>query len=146
MRNAILRSALLLSLALGLVAVVARAQMSVTLSSDIPFSFTVENTTLPAGRYEVHQTADQPWEWTISDAKGLVKVIFTAEPTDAVNPIKANELEFNVYNGDRYFLTRLWIEGEGEYYFIPKTKAERALIMKKTSVAGKRVPMIKKSS
>ncbi len=144
MKSKDFKETVLLVLALGIVAGMARAQMPVTLVADIPFSFTVEKTTLPAGKYEVQQMSDQPWEWTIADAKGMVKVIFSTEPAETMNPTKLDELQFNVYNGKESFLSRLWITGDKDGYYITKSGAERALL-KKGTVKIHRVPMNKKA-
>jgi hypothetical protein len=144
MKNKGLKEMVLLTLALGLVAGLARAQMPVTLVADIPFSFTVERTTLPAGKYEVQQMSDEPWEWTIADAKGTVKVIVSTEPAETMNPPKLDELQFNVYNGKEHFLSRVWIQGDTDGYYITKSAAERKLLKKGTGKVH-RVPLSKKA-
>jgi len=80
-------------LALGLVHGNAVAQTEMIIA-DIPFEFTVSNTTLPAGRYDI--TKVEPWEFVLANAKGDVKVIFQTEPTENLSTPKVFEVIFNV--------------------------------------------------
>ncbi len=130
MKVKILGVAVLALMTLGLGAAVAPPQAAETVVvADIPFAFTVEKTTLPAGRYEFSQAYDQPWEWTVADAKGAVKVIFETEPAPRLSPPKAYELGFDVVGG-KYFLNYVWLASESDGFYVPMVKAEKALIKK----------------
>ena len=143
MKNKGLRQTVLLALALGVIAGVAQAQLPVILVADIPFNFTIERTTLPAGKYEFQQLADSPWEWTIADAKGTVKVIFTTDPADMLKVSKLNELVFNAYSDKDYFLSKVWIEGMEEGFHVAMPKAEKA-IRKGIAAKSRNIPLQKK--
>lgn len=95
------------TLALALVAAaclpaVAQSQMSL----NIPFDFTVNGKTLPAGHYYVHETSGNGNSaWTIYGEHISAMTI-----TDAVqSPVRAHphSLVF-VKAGDRYFLVQIW--------------------------------------
>ncbi len=110
------------------------------LTAEVPFAFMVENTTLPAGMYEVQQV--DSWEFVLSDAKGVVKVAFVTEPTERLDRASMGELVFNVY-GDKYFLSKMWFPGAMDGYALARTRAERGL-MKMTPAPTKSVPLKKK--
>jgi hypothetical protein len=111
-----------------------------TLMAKIPFAFTVENTTLPAGSYDVQMVS--MWEFVISNAQGDVKVAFVTEPTERMTPPNTGLLEFNDY-GNHYFLSKIWFVGDKDGFYIAKTTAERAF-MKKGGTPTKTVPLAKK--
>jgi hypothetical protein len=145
MKRPYLKELVLLSLAVAVLAGLAQAQGMGhdVLTADIPFSFTVEKTTLPAGKYEITQMGDQPWEWYISGPNGMVKVLFSTEPAEASSRPGANLLVFDVY-GDKYFLSKIWLDGEQDGFYIAKLGAERAM-MKKGMAKTHTVPIKKKS-
>jgi hypothetical protein len=136
-----LRNLAFLSLALPLLFGSAVAQpQPVSLVADIPFSFTVNNTTLPAGKYEIQKVGE--WEFVLISAKRDIEVVFFTELTESLELAKANELVFNV-RGDKHFLSKIWIEDEEGGYYLPIAVNERAL-MKKGGVKTERVPAKKK--
>jgi hypothetical protein len=110
------------------------------LIADVPFSFMVENTTLPAGTYEIQEV--DPWEFVLSNAKGDVKVTFVTEPAERLSRASVGELIFNEYGG-RHFLAKMWFPGAVDGYALTKTRTERAL-MKMTPPPIKTVPLKKK--
>ncbi len=110
------------------------------LVADIPFAFTLENATLPAGTYEIQQV--DSWEFVLSDAKGVVKVAFVTEPAEQLDRASTGELIFNV-SGDKYFFSKMWFPGAMDGFGLAKTRAERAL-MKMAPAPTKRVPLKKK--
>ncbi len=95
------------TLALALVAAtclpaVAQSRMSLS----IPFDFTVDGKTLPAGHYYVHETlGDDNSVWTINGEHNFAMII-----TNAVeSPVKAHALSLVfVRAGDRYCLVQIW--------------------------------------
>jgi hypothetical protein len=73
MKTTGLRQMVLVVFALGMFTVVSYAQ-PVVYTADVPFSFTVNNVTLPAGTYEIRQLMNtEAWDFALSDAKGGVK-------------------------------------------------------------------------
>ena len=137
-------------LSLGLATGAARAQSGslgegggLTLVSDIPFGFIVENTTLPAGKYELMQSADDPLVWTLADVKGAVKVIFMTEPAEKMNPPRSYELTFDE-GGGKYFLGDIWLASDADGFHIAMTKAQKAFLKGTVNPRKERVPLKKK--
>jgi hypothetical protein len=98
-----------------LIAPLAHAQ--VTLEAQVPFAFTVNDTTLPAGEYLITEVdQNDPSAFALTNAEKDVEVIFRTmnsgehvemETTDE----KRSELVF-MTAGDRAFLTEINIPGE----------------------------------
>jgi hypothetical protein len=92
----------------------AQAQIIGNLEADIPFQFHVGSTTLPAGKYMIHQLEGSDLTMMqISSVDGKVSALFDAEPTEAKSAPEKSELIFNKY-GDRYFLSEMFDEGNAD--------------------------------
>jgi hypothetical protein len=117
------------------------------ITADIPFSFTVENTTFPAGTYEIARVGAgvaEPlsmFNFTIATAKGDVKTVFGTEPSQSTTAAPSYDLEFDDINGV-HFLSKIWYEGDTQGYYLPKSRTElRALKnakIKVVKVTGKK--------
>ena len=143
MRKAVLGFLVLALLSLGFGPRPASAQVGITIVADVPFAFMVDNTMLPAGTYEFIQTYEQPWEWTVNDAKGVVKVLFSTEPAEIMKPPRSYEATFDSVGG-KYFLTNLWLGGDEDGYYVAMSKSEKALMKKGMRPKEERVPARKK--
>ena len=143
MRRTVLGFLVLILLSMGFGPAPASAQEGVTIVADIPFAFMVENTMLPAGKYEFIQTYDQPWEWAANDAKGMIKVLFSTEPAEMMKPPRSFEATFD-YVGGKYFLTNIWLDGEEDGYYVAMSRSEKALMKKGVRPKEERVPAKKK--
>jgi hypothetical protein len=143
MKTTGLRQVVLVAFALGMFTVASYAQ-PVVYTADIPFSFTVNNVTLPAGAYEIRQlmTTDA-WDFALSDAKGGVRVIFSAESAERGNRPASYELTFDEIGND-HFLTNIWLADQDAGFYIPKTKSENAMIKKMMPAKPAHVSMKKK--
>jgi hypothetical protein len=130
---------ILATLVLGLLVGTAAAQQAV-ITADIPFSFTVENTTLPAGKYDVEQIT--AWEFAITSATGQVKVLFFTEPTEAAMKPANYELYFDVM-GDKHFLSKIWYQDDNWGYYLSKSRTERTYL-KKEAIKVEKVAAKKK--
>ncbi len=122
------KHALIFVAMLGLLATVAvtpvSGQTRVVMTADIPFDFTIGQTTLPAGKYSVCDTGISG-TLAVRDEDGRTKVMFSAiyvAPQDS--PANAG-LQFHRY-GDRYFLSKLWAPGASGRE-LPPSRAEREL-------------------
>jgi hypothetical protein len=95
--------------------------------ANIPFSFTVENKTLPAGAYDVEALS-------ISDAQHLVlrsedsssNTIVGCNTAQVLTPANKTELVFDRY-GDKYFLSEIWVQGATHGRHLPKSSREKEL-------------------
>jgi hypothetical protein len=91
-----------------------QAQIIGNLAAEIPFQFHVGNTTLPAGKYIVHQLEGSDLTMMeITSADGKQSALFNVEPAEAKSTPEKSELIFNKY-GDRYFLSEMFDEGNAD--------------------------------
>jgi hypothetical protein len=93
----------------------------VILTADIPFSFTVENTMLPAGNYEIEQVGEN--ELSIYNPAVEVRANVLTENANATEAMQSSDLIFNEYEG-KYFLSKIWVQGSDEGFVIPKGRSE----------------------
>ena len=120
---------LLVCLVMGLGAVAAHAQIEtdVAIEANIPHAFIVRDTALPAGKYTI-KVADQenPNVLEIRSADGRTSVLFDTEIKQANRTPGKSELVFNQM-GDTYFLSQVFVEGNGTGNQLPKSKMEQRL-------------------
>jgi hypothetical protein len=123
------KTLLILGLLIGVGNVTARAQAlsEGTIEADVPHSFVVRDTTLPAGKYTLRRLDNvEPQVIEIRSANGRTAVVFEAESAQA-NQIPRNaELVFDKI-GDQYFLWQIWSSDSDLGYQLPKTKAQERL-------------------
>jgi len=126
-----MRKILLIVVSLSLMAfagrIPAHAQVVDAIEADIPFSFTVLNTTLPAGRYTVERvyTVDpNVMEIRGSDAHSTAFVI--VENAEIARAPERAELIFDRV-GDQYFLSEIFEGGSNAGVSLPRSPAERQL-------------------
>ena len=102
-----------------------QAQIIGNLAADVPFQFHVGNTTLPAGKYVIHQLEGSDLTMMeISTADGKQSALFNVEPTEAKATPEKTELIFNKY-GDQYFLSELFDEGNADGNKLFESRAEK---------------------
>ena len=77
---------------------------------DIPFSFSADNHTLPAGQYFI-QTVTPERTIALVSADGKHATIINDLPNYASSASKDSRLVFHRY-GDEYFLTQVWCKGD----------------------------------
>jgi hypothetical protein len=101
----------------------AQGQISQTIQADVPFAFTTNGKTLPAGNYRIESINDNRVLWRLSgtDARArtlLLPVIRTGSSADTAR------LTFHRY-GDRYYLAGF----STSFYEIqlPASKTEKAM-------------------
>jgi len=105
----------------------AQAQSRINYTANIPFAFTVGNTTLPPGLYTVTEikTADGAGILQVS-AKGKDGVFRLTDRVQVNKPRAKTVLVFNQY-GEQYFLAEMWRRGESEGRLVRKSNRERAI-------------------
>ena len=110
--------------------VVANAQIGsgVTIRGDVPFTFMVGDTTLPAGKYEIRAMDQMPGVLELRSVNGHTAVFFDAENVDAkVNQTSTKtELVFDKV-GDKYFLSQVWVAGGDTGSELVKSRMEKRL-------------------
>jgi hypothetical protein len=110
-KHALVPLSLTLFFAMSLWPARAQAQIIGNLEADVPFQFHVGNTTLPPGRYMVHELEGSDLTMMqISSADGKLSALFDVESAQARTAPEESELIFNKY-GDRYFLSEMYDEG-----------------------------------
>ena len=116
-----------LVLALTIYASKANAQIIGDLEVNIPFQFHAGNAKLPAGEYRIHVLDDSDLTvMEISSADGSTSALFQVQNTDANSTPAKSELIFNKY-GNRYFLAKLFDEGNPSGSEVPKSQYEKRI-------------------
>lgn len=76
----------------------------------VPFPFTVEGKSLPAGRYQVERLTDDPSALTIRDTQQRVGTVVLAVPMEGTDP-SGDEPAMTFVKGEHGFeLRRLWTD------------------------------------
>jgi hypothetical protein len=105
-----------------------RAQVVDTIVADVPFDFTVRDSTLPAGKYSIKRTySADPGVMQIRNADGDEVVLFVVGTAQAAKEPDQTRLIFDRV-GDRYFLSEIFEEGNITGVELPKSRAERDLV------------------
>jgi hypothetical protein len=105
-----------------------RAQVVDTIVADVPFDFTVRDSTLPAGKYTIKRTySADPGVMQIRNADGDEVVLFVVGSAQAAKEPQQTRLIFDRV-GDRYFLSEIFEEGNITGVELPKSRAERDLV------------------
>jgi hypothetical protein len=120
--------ALCLSLCFGAVAANAQVESDATVEANIPHSFVVEKTTLPAGKYTISAADphDNPSVMEIRSADGRTAVFFETDGAIPRQTPAKTELVFDKV-GDTYFLSEIFVAGENGGAKLPKSRMEESL-------------------
>jgi hypothetical protein len=95
--------------------------------ASIPFDFTVEGKTLPAGDYEIRRISDEPTGMLIQNVRRRRdEAMFQTEPRDERRISNHSLLVFHRY-GDSYFLSEVRAAGQETAQDLRPTRAERTL-------------------
>ena len=94
----------LTALVLALVINVAFAQSKTQAKADVPFAFTVEQSSMAAGHYSIIEVSERTLQIRNDDTNTSVAVIALRE--ESIKP-QSPRLVFHKY-GDRYFLAEAW--------------------------------------
>ncbi len=125
MRINITQMALSFIAGFGLLAGTAVAQITADIDANIPFSFTVGNQTLAAGKYLIHPL--DIGELEIQAQNGKAVAIETTEQAQANTEPKDTELIFRRY-GDHEFLDKVFLAGDPYGVELARSKMERRLM------------------
>jgi hypothetical protein len=130
--------------------VVADAQIDSVpqIEATVPFAFTVGDTRLPAGKYEIRTLDDNsPSVLEISSVDGRTSVAFDTE--DATTPgdhlAKTTELVFDKV-GDHYFLSQVWVSGSQSGSELVKSRMQKRLEVSGTKAEKQSVAALMKPS
>ena len=111
--------------------VVANAQMDdgSRIQANVPFDFTVSETRLPAGKYEIRRLDDELSNiLELRSANGRTTVAFAAEDAKRRDDQIASKTEL-VFDkvGDQYFLSQVWVAGSASGSELPKSRLQKRL-------------------
>ena len=105
-------------------AAVAHAQVTDPVEFTTQFAFTVGNTTMPPGSYEIRRDTDNGTVYRIESAKKHIGTLFEVEPTSMNKPPAKTEVVFKRY-GQGYVLKSVWEEGSSDGIQTVVAEAER---------------------
>jgi hypothetical protein len=119
----------MICLVMGLGAAIANAQMpsDITLEANIPHTFVVKDTTLPAGTYFIRMPDEtEPNVLEIRSTDDRKAIFFETDSTLANRTPGKNELVFDNI-ADQYFLSQIIVDGDNSGSQLPKSKMQRRL-------------------
>jgi hypothetical protein len=111
-------------LSLLLVAGSAIAQ-SRNVRANVPFSFSVGDTTLPTGTYSIGAISSDA-KTLLVQARGGSGMMVSSNAAESLTPASKTKLVFNRYR-DQYFLAEIWVEGATLGRRLPKSSREKEL-------------------
>jgi hypothetical protein len=91
----------------------AHAQVADPVEFSTSFAFTVGNSTMPPGHYEIRRDSDNPTVYRIQESKKHIGTLFEVEPTSTSKPAPKTEVLFKRY-GENYVLKSVWEEGSAD--------------------------------
>ncbi len=119
----------------------AHAQIIGELEVTVPFQFYAGNAKLPAGKYILHMLDNSDLRiMEISTPDGSMSALFEVEDAEANFAPRKSELIFNKY-GDRYFLARVFDEGNPDGTRVPESQYQKR-VSQATEEAQEHVPAI----
>jgi hypothetical protein len=100
-----------IALFLGVASIYSQAENVPFLKVSIPFNFTVDNQTLPAGNYTISGSDLNPQSFVwLQSADGQHVAVVRTHSTYALNSSTRPELVFQ-HSGSEYFLSQIWTLG-----------------------------------
>jgi hypothetical protein len=121
-RRAVPALAVVTLLAAG--ALPALAQLSRTMTVEVPFAFVAGKKTLPAGTYAVRPMASNVI--VFADVNGGPSSIVVTTAADATASLGRSEVRFNRY-GDAYYLAEVRPAAATQFLSVPRTRDEARL-------------------
>ena len=107
----------------------AQLDSSAGIKANIPHSFVVNNTTLPAGTYMITVSDNDSADLNVLEIRstnGKTAVFFDTEPVNVARKARQSELVFDKI-GDTYFLSRVFMRGDEGGNQLLKSKKEKRL-------------------
>ena len=120
-------------------AALAHAQVSDPVEFTTTFPFTVGNTTMPAGAYEIRRDTDNGTVYRIESANKHIGTLFEVETTSMKTPPAKSEVVFKRY-GQGYVLKSVWEEGSSDGIETAMVEAERHHVKAGGTVTETRIP------
>ena len=119
---------LLITAALALLASTAASAQTLRLTVNVPFDFTINRATLPAGQYAVTSMDTQGDVVAIRNLKSRATRLVLSNSCASGNAASQTKLVFHRY-GDRYFLSQIWMEGSDHGRELPQSAREKEVAL-----------------
>jgi len=94
--------------------------------ADVPFSFSVGSTALPAGAYDVSSIGGDSHTLLIKARDGSANAIVNSNSAIRMDGAEKTKLVFHRY-GSQYFLAEVWRQGSTSGNQFPKSSREKEL-------------------
>jgi hypothetical protein len=117
----------LLGMGLLLMSALAYADTA-TMKVNIPFSFVVGKTTLPAGEYSVRGLGIAENAISIRKSDNAANSLTMSIPCESLKAPEQSKLVFHRY-GNRYFLAEIWTAGNSWGHEFPKSRREAEMAL-----------------
>lgn len=115
---------LLIAAVLALLGTTAASAQTVNVNASVPFSFTVNRATLPAGEYSVKSMDEQGTALAIRDLNSNTANLVLSNTCRSSKSAGQTKLLFHRY-GNHYFLSQIWIEGSDAGRELPPSAREK---------------------
>ena len=111
--------------------------------SNIPFDFTVEGKTVPAGTYTIGHEGYSPELLLLQSNDSKLQMIVGSNAAENQHGANKTKLVFNRYK-DQYFLSEIWVQGATRGRQIPRSAREKELAkeMASANLKGDRVEVV----
>jgi hypothetical protein len=127
---------LIVALALATAVASANAQSANRVVTDIPFEFSIDYKTMPAGEYIVQTVATAGDALLIQSADGKTSALRPSEATERMKNKPTARLVFHRY-GQHYFLAEVWNGTDSPGRQLMKSLSERAIECELASIPSK---------
>ena len=105
----------------------------------IPFNFSVDEKSFPAGKYVIERNRNNSdTVWVIRHKDDVSSAVLLTRPVRAHDVVEETRLVFNRYD-DLYFLSEFWIAGGLNGHEVPASSREKTL---EKAVAVKRTELL----
>ncbi len=95
-----------------------------TIVASVPFSFSVNRTTMPAGEYSISSVGAGDTLLLRSQDRKTVQ-LFTPNRAETLNPSASTKLVFHCYDSKEHcFLYQIWVQGKNRGRQLPKSSYE----------------------
>jgi len=109
---------------LSLLLIAGSALAQNTIVANVPFSFSVNRTTMPAGEYTVSSVGTGDTLLIQSQDKKTVKLV-TPNRAETLKPSASSKLVFHCYDSREHcFLHQIWVQGKNIGKQLPKSSYE----------------------
>ena len=114
----------LIAAALALFGITAASAQTVDVKASVPFSFTVNRATLPAGEYSLKSMDEQGTALAIRNLNSRTPNLVLSNSCRSAKSASQTKLLFHRY-GNNYFLSQIWIEGSHAGRELPPSAQEK---------------------